>query len=110
MRRPPPTKHEIRQDLNHSMDEYLAKGGTVEEIPKGHSGRLDQNGIPAGTNHVFIGPKQGKREYLTDTVAALENRKKQKSPTTKSSHISKAPKKHAIYDDFGEIIRYEWRD
>ena len=100
----PPTKSELREQLRKEMRSYLEKGGKVEKIPGGVSGRHDN--APLKTV-LFDGPKEPEpRTYVTNVIAEIDARRRPiKVPATK-----KRPRGHykTIFDDFGEPIRKIW--
>ncbi len=99
--KPLPTKADIRAQLEAQIQEYLDTGGQVKPIPRGQSGRQDnQNPF----SHYTIERNNQSRTPLTHVVKAMEARK-QPSPPEK-----KRPKKRLITDDFGEPVRWVWDD
>jgi len=104
----PPTKQEIRDKMNREINRFLNKGGTVNDIPSGVSGRETVNGVPKSDTVLFNDPKAPKREYLTEVIHTVEERKKPEQKT-KAKPPSGEPKRVPVYDDFGEIIRYDWQ-
>jgi len=101
----PPSKAELRRELDQQIDAYLREGGAVQEIPRGCSGRNPQDGpLP---NAPFVGPSErNPREYLTDVIAGIEARRKPEP----QKRTAKRPRKKFIYDDFGEPIRWVWEE
>ncbi len=104
-----PSKADQRAEMAKQMGDYIAQGGEVKRVPNGVSGRFSNDGPLRSHSSVFE-PKSAERTFIPEVVAALEERSKQmKAPMTpKKRH--QAPKKMPIYDDFGEILRWEWRD
>lgn len=97
--KPLPTKKQIRQELEQQVQQYLESGGAVENVPRGLSGRNDnQNPF---TQYSADKPSQA-RTPVTDVIKSMEERKNPK-PITK-----KRPKKRLITDDFGEPLRWVW--
>lgn len=104
-----PTKADIRAEMARQVSDFIAHGGVVERIPNGVSGRVSPNNTLRSNSTVFE-PKAPERTFLPEVVAALEERTKQlKQPAPPKKHRS-SPKKVPVYDDFGEILRWEWRD
>lgn len=99
------TKAEIRAEIDAQIQQYLSKGGQVNKIPNGISGRNEQENV--FTKSSDDKPKQT-RTPLDDVVQALEARKKQKTVKTPSAPTK--PRKQLIKDDFGEPIRWVWKD
>ncbi len=99
-----PTKAERRKELEQSVQEFLNKGGVVNQVVSGASALED--GAYHRNSFVFGHPKQD-RTPVPETLAAIDARRKAK--TQKPSHsFSKRPKKKIIYDDFGEPVREIW--
>jgi hypothetical protein len=100
-----PTKREIRQQMDSEVEQYLNKGGAVNEYERGVSGLINGKIDERST-----GFQQGKQERtpLVDALKAVDERKKAalKSNSSKPSR----PKKKIIYDDFGEPVREVWVD
>ncbi|MCP5205953.1 MAG: hypothetical protein H7A01_02000 [Hahellaceae bacterium] len=99
-----PTKAEIRAMLEEQVDDYLQKGGDMQQVANGISGRHDPS-APIKPNFIaFDQPKEG-RTPVPEVVAAIDLRKK---PVKKPAPRRRSPKKRIIYDDFGEPLRWEW--
>ncbi|RMA79992.1 hypothetical protein [Umboniibacter marinipuniceus] len=103
-----PSKKEVRQQMQNDVNRFLKAGGSVDVVPRGETGRIVKNGVPAAVTELFTGPRAPKREYLTDVIKKMESRKKP-SAEKNSPTRTPPPKQVPVYDDFGEIIRYEWR-
>lgn len=99
----PITKAHIRSEMEQQIADYLTKGGEVDEIERGISGRSD--GPLRPDNTAFQQPKIG-RTYVPEIVAAIDSRRNQKSVKPKA--VKRRPRKKMIYDDFGEPLRWEW--
>ena len=102
----PPSKADLRRELETQLERFLHDGKEVQQIPKGVSGK------ETGAN--FQKPMQwqmekseGERTYLPEVVQRLDQRKHSK-PVAPSRHARKRPKKKLIYDDFGEPLRWVW--
>ena len=105
MKPKPPTKAQIRAELDRQMQSYLNKGGEVEAVPRGVSGHQD-NTNPFSQSRVENEPRQT-RTPVTDAVKALDKRKQGKGYSVKKS---RGPRKKLIKDDFGEPLRWVWVD
>jgi len=101
----PITKAQKRALLEQEMQNYLSKGGEVEEVDQGISGR--ENPMQA-LLPVLFNEKTLKR---TDARAELNKVDARKHPK-KNAPVArtKAKKKVPVYDDFGEILRWVWDD
>ncbi|HEY5717477.1 MAG TPA: hypothetical protein VIS52_03225 [Motiliproteus sp.] len=100
-----PTKAELRAELERHIDDYLAQGGAINEVPRGASGWATP--LAATPDFAFERPKES-RTPLPEVVASIEARKIKPTPVAKSRR--RAPRKKAIYDDFGELVRWVWVD
>ncbi len=97
-----PTKSETRQSMQSEVDEFLSNGGVVKSVPQGISGRDH----PEKALHppVFNEPAQPRTD-VTEVLHELDSRKKK--PKSSPKPTSRRQKK-AIYDDFGELVRWVW--
>lgn len=102
--KPIKSKKEQRQELDAQIREYQSRGGLVEQVPQGISGREEtRQPLP----HVFEKKSEGDtRTAVNDVIAAIEQRRKPGKPPTGKSN--KKPRKKIIYDEFGEPLRWEW--
>lgn len=106
----PTSKEDIRDALREETERFLRKGGEVEQVPTGQSGR-DAADPPLYLNRrLFIEPKTS-RTLVPEVVAAIEARRNQKKPR-KSARKGRPtqPRRKIIYDDFGEPLRKVWVD
>ena len=104
-----PSKEDIRLQLMAETERFLQRGGQVEEIPQGISGQ-NPGDTPLYLNRrLFIEPR-GSRTLVPEVVAAIEARRKQRTPRKPSRTRGRkpAPRKKVIYDDFGEPLRRVW--
>lgn len=91
------------------MEEYLRRGGEVQEVARGISGRFE--GPPR--QHSAESAPRSERTYLPEVVAAIEERRQQlqqKGRPPKSEGSRRKPRKKMIYDDFGEPLRWQWEE
>lgn len=102
--KPIKTKAQLRNELSHEVEQYLSRGGAVENIPSGVSGNTDNANLFTSSAH--FGPKQ-ERTPVTDVIRELDSRKKIKPRSFKP--VS-GPRKKLITDDFGEPVRWVWSD
>lgn len=103
----PVSKATIRSEIEQQIDDYLNKGGKVDEIDRGISGHQASAGPIKPDKSLFQQPK-ATRTYVPEVIAAIDARRKVKHPAAKSS--SRQPRKKIIYDDFGEPLRWAWVD
>lgn len=107
----PPSKREVREQLEEQMRSFLDSGGAVEEVPRGASGRDQPQEGPKRNSFVPSAPSTVSPEDqvpLTDVIRSIEARrgsKPAKAPKKKPQH---RPKRKLVYDDFGEPLRWEW--
>jgi hypothetical protein len=102
----PISKKEIRVELEEQMQDFLAGGGAVDDIPRGISGR-NPGDPPVKPKSEFFEKSAETRTYVPEIIAALEERKKKPAPPKKRV---KKPRKVMLYDDFGEPLRWIWKD
>ena len=104
----PVSKADIRNKLHQETERFLQKGGNVNEIPQGISGK-DAGDPPLFLNRrLFIEPKAS-RTPVPEVVAAIEARRREKyrhKPPLKRKVAQ--PRRKTIYDDFGEPLRKVW--
>ena len=107
----PVSKEELRAELEQATARFLRKGGHVEKVPQGTSGK-DPGDPPVFLNRrLFIEPRT-KRTLVPEVVAAIEARRKPKlrrNPGPKRKRLPE-PRRKVIYDDFGEPLRKVWVD
>jgi len=103
MIKPVKTKKAVRKELEDEVNRFLNKGGEIEQVEKGISGKEIGANLN-GKSINFDNSGQQTRTPLTEEVKALEERKKQKS----EKPINRKPTKKIIYDDFGEPLREIW--
>ncbi len=101
MIKPTKTRRQLHQELEEQIRQYLNEGGQVNEVPRGLSGRMDNNG-PLVV--LFEGASQEDRTPVTEVVAAIEARKHPSAAKPKKPR----PRKKVILDDFGQPLRWEW--
>lgn len=100
-----PTKADIRAELQRQMDRYTRKGGEIENIPSGVSGR--ENPLESIKTPLFTDTKTD-RTPVPEVVAALDARRNKKPQKKKPKKPE--PREKIIYDDFGEPLRKIWVD
>lgn len=104
----PPTKADIRAQLERETQRFLRGGGTIRRFEPGETA-LEGRSSPLRTP-VFNEPRQP-RTPLNDVVAALDERREafKRSPPLRRGRKPQ-PRKKFIYDDFGEPLRSVWVD
>lgn len=106
----PVSKADIRDKLLQETESFLERGGAVNKIPTGLSGK-DPGAPPLFLNRrLFVEPK-GTRTLIPEVVAAIEARRLEKF-RRKPQHRPRLPRprRKIIYDDFGEPLRKIWLD
>ncbi|HEY8385320.1 MAG TPA: hypothetical protein VIK82_03780 [Porticoccaceae bacterium] len=101
----PPTKAELRAELEAAVRNYLDHGGKIELVDRGVSGRADHQQLQ---QPLFTEPKAS-RTLVDDLIARIESRRRpprRPSPSARTAHAK--PRQTTIYDDFGEPIRKIW--
>lgn len=107
-RRKPPSKAELRRELEQATRRFLRGGGKVEEVPLGHSLWSPGERPAPATQPLFTQPPQ-QRTPVDDVVATLEARRQSmKSRATLRRGRKPRPRRRTIYDDFGEPLRRVW--
>lgn len=107
-----PTKADLRRQLQQEMDDYLQRGGEVQEIARGISGRYGGDG-PLQMRHGGDEAARSERTYVPEVVAAIEERRQQmvqKGRPHGTATRPRKPRKKLIYDDFGEPLRWQWEE
>ncbi len=104
----PPSKAEIRRQLEQQVGAYVDQGGEVKQIQRGISGRSDTS-VPLSSNTAFTEPRK-ERTPVHDVVATLEARRRPAAKAKTGQRQDRQPQKVAIYDEFGEIVRWVWSD
>ena len=106
MIKPKTTKKDTRKELESLVDQFIKAKGEIQQVNMGASGLVDGK---YNTSHIgFNEPKQD-RTPLNHVVAALQQRKNQKSASSPTP-TKKRPKKKIIYDDFGDPLRWVWEE
>jgi hypothetical protein len=100
----PPTKAEIRAQLDKAVNDFVNEGGSIQQVAQGISGREASEPIRP---QLFDGPKTT-RTYVNDLVASVDARKGGKASAASHSQKSRKPKQKLILDDFGEPVRKVW--
>lgn len=101
-----PSKKDIRHDLEDQVEAFLRKGGEIEAVDRGRSGWESNN---SWRKSFQVGNEESKvsRTPVPEVLAAIDSRKKKKtSPAAKR----RRPRKEWIYDDFGEPVRWVWKE
>ena len=106
-----PTKAEQSAQMEHEMRLFLKRGGKVDKIPRGTSGKQPGDPPTYLARRLFAEPRET-RTFVPEVVAAIEARRLEKlkrTPKRKRSRLPK-PRRKTIYDDFGEPLRRVWLD
>jgi len=100
-------KAEQRAEIEKQLREFLGRGGAVEEVARGTSGR---DGMSAAPNRFqsFTPRQKEERTYVPEVVAAIEARRRKPKAPPKSGAAAPKQVRKPVYDDFGEPVRYEW--
>lgn len=107
----PPTKADIRRELEAQVNAYLREGGAVQQVERGVSGRDVMEGPLKAPPLAEGEPPRGERTYVPEVVAAIEQRKQDMTKSRPSpTGRRKKPRKVIIYDDFGEPLRWQWEE
>ncbi len=103
--KPQKSKQKQSQELSQQIQEFLQSGGSVQHVPSGLSGNINNANIFRSSGQ--LEPKSS-RTPLTEVVKTLEERKMRKKEKPRKTHS--APGKRLIVDDFGEPVRWVWED
>lgn len=98
-----PSKAEKRAQLNNEIENFLSKGGKVDSVAQGVSGR--ENPTKA-LLPILFSEKAGQRTDARNALQSLDSRKGKKA----NRPTNKRPTKKPVYDDFGELLRWVWVD
>ena len=101
------SKSELRAEIERQVRDFLHHGGAVEEVARGVSGRDPQQG-PSSGFHRFAPRPREERTYLPVVVAAIEARRRKPKDNTSATRTRTHLVRKAVYDDFGEPLRWEW--
>ena len=89
------------------MARYLNRGGHVEKVPRGVSGRDEAMPNVLPSRSLFIEPSV-ERTPVPEVIAAIESRRGNKTkPPAKGKRRTQRHRK-TVYDDFGEPLRHVW--
>jgi len=99
-----PSKQARRAQLNDEVEAFLSKGGEIDSVPQGASGRDNPE---AALIPVLFNEKVTSRTDAREVLQQLDTRKHK---NRKPLRPVKRRKKKPIYDDFGEILRWVWDD
>jgi len=105
----PPSKADLRADLNRDVDAYLKKGGEIAQVAQGETAL---EGRPSPLRAPLFTEPRTERTPVTHIVAELDERRKRnlkRSPTVRRTRKPR-PRKRVIYDDFGEALRTVWEE
>jgi hypothetical protein len=100
-------KTELRSSIEDQVREFLDRGGAVQSVARGISGREDGNGSLPGFRSFSPRAKE-ERTYVPEVVAAIEARRKRPARPKGTRGKKAGAMRRAVFDDFGEPIRYEW--
>ncbi len=103
------SKAEYRRQIERHIADFLAEGGDVEQVDKGVSGI--NSSAPSQAPLIFDKPPQ-ERTPVPEAIAAIEARRQShlKKNSAKAKPLRRSPRKIAVYDDFGEPLRWVWSD
>ncbi|WP_420555275.1 hypothetical protein [Neptuniibacter marinus] len=105
-----PSKAELRDQLNAEVNQYLQKGGEIEQVEMGESGLVDGRYNHHKTS--FDNPGPTERTPVHALLSTIDSRRKNKTASatiqSRATPPKKVPKQKVIYDDFGDPIRTVW--
>ena len=97
-----PTKADLRAEFAASVDDFIAHGGAVKDVPRGQSAWQPGEGRQPGN---YADRPRQTQTFVPDIIAAIEARRKPPVPVKEKP---KKPQKRLVLDDFGEPLRWEW--
>jgi hypothetical protein len=98
-----PNKADLRAEIAASVEDYLAQGGEVQDVPRGQSAWQPGEGRhPPGQ---YVDRPRQTQTFVPEIIAAIEARRKPQAPVRDKP---KKPEKRLVLDDFGEPLRWEW--
>lgn len=100
-------KTDARAALEEEVRAFLDRGGTVQAVDRGISGRDNVPGALSGFRS-FSPRAREERTYVPEVVAAIEARRKRPAKAKSARPRKAGLMRRAVFDDFGEPIRYEW--
>jgi len=104
--KPTKTKAQIRAEIEEQMRFFTQQGGSVAAHDMGDTGREPSSAIPTAP---FTENSNQARTQVIDQVRAIESRRKRaSSPPTNTPN--KKPKRVLVTDDFGEPLRWIWKN
>lgn len=102
-----PTKKQLQEALSQQVSAYLQEGGEINRVERGKSGiHADQPWANPFQSSGRSEPES--RTPVNEVIAAIEARKQAKRKPHKPKRAK--PKKEWIYDDFGEPVRWVWKE
>ena len=104
-------KQDLREEIQRQVENFIDQGGEVESVARGASGR-DPSAPPLRHLRSFEQRPKEPRTPVPEVVAAIELRRQQaRKPVTRPKREKRRkPVRRLVYDEFGEPLRYEWRD
>lgn len=99
-----PTKKQLRDQINHEINDFINHGGSVLELPRGATGLADGRSI----NAIAFERASESRTPVENVLKTIDQRREQARKPAKA--LPKKPKKKIIYDDFGDPIRVVWEE
>jgi len=105
----PPSKQDMRRRLESQTRSYLDGGGEIRSVPPGVSA-VDEAISPIKTP-IFTGKPQ-QRTPVNDVIETLRRRREsqlKRAPKT-GRRRKPQPRKHIVYDDFGEPLRIVYQE
>jgi len=106
----PSTKSEQRAKLSQQVEEFLARGGSIQKLQMGETGLVDGN--YNSRNIVIEKTTPATRTPVPEVVASIEARRRagKRTSTPKPRTAQPRQRRKIIYDDFGEPLRTIWVD
>lgn len=103
----PVSKADIRDELLQETERFLERGGSVNEIPPGISGKNPGDPPIYLNRRLFVEPRTP-RTQIPEVIAAIDARRLEKIRHKPKKRRLQRPRRKIIYDDFGEPLRRVW--
>ena len=107
--KPEQDKDQLRSQIEDQVRAFLETGGAVNAVARGASGRDATEPQPSGFRSFTPRPRE-ERTYVPEVVAAIESRRRKPKAPKPGRRGKPDLERRAVYDDFGEPVRWEWVD
>lgn len=102
------SKAQERKEIEEQTLLFLKSGGKVVSVERGVSGETAEKRKPPST--IFSTGTKTDRTPLTAEIQAIEARRQSLRQGKKTLKPKRGPRRVLIKDDFGEPLRWSWRE